>query len=245
MAIIYPARWTRGRILTQALERAGNTKILALARDELNRLLEDLYAQWEWPFLYTITDVVIATNGLFDLPENFIKCEDEFSLQILPSSGLVDRYTPIREIDIQTMDRVYDGVTQSTYPNCWAVDASTRGGVAWPMPLEALPCRLIHKFLPADMPTTPTADYDADIPLFPYGNYLANAMYVWALEYDENPLATTMAAKLRLEFENLRNTAIPDKPVPRQILLDPDVFAERTFIPEDWWFAGRRWWWDR
>ena len=148
-------------------------------------------------------------------------------------------FRSIHEIDIQTLHRIDDGVTTTNIPRVWAVNASDRTGNVYPPPIEQVAAELRYKFLPPDQPTSDTdqtiiAAYTASIPLFPFGQYLADAMTLWAYEYDENPAAIPWRAIIRASFEEIRNAAIPSKPVPRQIELDDDVFRSGTFEPEDW-----------
>jgi hypothetical protein len=48
-------RLTRGRIIQLAQREAGNTnsQLIAEMRVWLNLLLQDLYSQWDWTFLFT------------------------------------------------------------------------------------------------------------------------------------------------------------------------------------------------
>jgi len=235
MASIYPARWTRGQILQQGLEKAGNTKIRSLARSQLNRILESIYAQWEWPFLYDRAQVTLSTAGTAALPTTFLKFADEFSCQITPA-GPTGRYHPIPLIDLLTMNRIHDGVSQTSIPRYITVEASQTRLIAWPMPVEAIPLELYYKYLPGDVDASDAnaPAYDADIPVFPFGMTLALAIEVWALNYDQNVMVAAQRQRdLDGEMDRVRSILIPPKQQPDTIELDPLTFGNPV-RPEDW-----------
>lgn len=286
MPVVYPAQWSRGAILQQALQKAGNKKIVQLARDRLNRLLEELYTQYEWPFLYTDYQFMMPSGNTggpplwptFQLPTqfpltlqtivggvsqslvytvNFMKTMDEVtSLRISTKNGLTVDLPIVETNPVQFRRRAIPHDLQGDRPLIWYVDYSTLFGVTWPVPTAACFCDLRFKFLPTDQPigsggplfnaTDPvTTAYDAAIPLFPYGGFLAMEMERWALDYDHDPRARDLQAEIWGEggvLERIRDIAMPRQSQDDTLPLDPQVFgpgfrdeASRYFRDWDWW----------
>src|SRR5205814_8412844 len=99
---------------------------------------------------------------------------------------------------------------------------------------------LRFKFLPVADTTpapenTPTAN-DALVPLFPYHLFLVQALYVLALEYEQDPRASEERQKVVQQLAAIRGTAMPLRSQPGVIPLDPDVFG--TPFTED--LSGER-----
>lgn len=264
MPAVFTGRWTRAQILTQALQRAGNMKVAHLARDRLNRLLEETYSQWEWPFLYTEYTFTMPsgnTGGVanyvtFDLPSDFLKTESETTGLLIRSRDGLTVDLPIIEVDPISFRRKavpHD----STQDRClfWYVDYANRKGVTWPTPTATLGCALLYKKLPPDVaigeggnlgassdPTTQA--YDADIPLFPWHGFLAAAMEHWARDYDNDPQARVLEAQIWGDggmLSTIRNIAMPRQSQSQVIDLDPQIFGpgfrdegSRYFRDWDW-----------
>src|SRR5438309_3840 len=76
----------------------------------------------------------------------------------------------------------------------------------------------------ATPPTTPTAK-DALVPVFPYHLFLVQALYVLALEYEQDPRASDERQKVVTQLAAIRGTAMPLRSQPGVIPLDPDVFG--------------------
>lgn len=261
MPAVFTGRWTRAQILIQALNRAGNKKITQLARDRLNRRLEELYTQWEWPFLWTEYRFVmpagntggVASYASFQLPADFLKTSDEVTGLLIVTKDGDSSKLPIVERDPVAFRRSANPIDQiSDTAKIWYVDYATRFGVVWPAPTAALGCSLTYKMLPPDKDIgaggplgaasdATTVAYDADIPLFPYGGYLALDLEAWAREYDHDGQASYTRADAESAFQNIRAVALPRGTVETTVPLDPTVFGpgfrnESDRTDSDWGF---------
>lgn len=265
MPAVFTGRWTRGTIIDQALQRVGNVKIKQLARDRLNRIEEDLYTQWEWPFLYKVVNVAFPSGNTggqlsiypsFTLPDDFLKTETETTgLRIITLDGNpVDR--AVIELDPISFrrqaiphDMSRGGLSSS--PRIWYPSYAERIGYFWPAPTQANLGILIYKFLPPEQPIgdgqdSVTVAYDASIPLFPWGGYLSMAVEYWALQYDENPRSQEALADCSVALDTIRNIAMPRQSQEPVLPLDPLTFG-RAFRDDIGWGwrngGGGEWWW--
>src|SRR5262245_2124420 len=159
-------RMTRIDIINQALQRAGNNtnSLRVQARIKLNRILQDLYLQWDWPFLWLSAALTIAPGGAVPLPADFLKPEDDQALVVEFVGGT--RYMiPLQEVDHTTFAQTARPTTAATLPRIWTITYAAPGttsGQAWPLPFDRCQCSLRYKFLPPDVPTTPTPPYRPD-----------------------------------------------------------------------------------
>ena len=257
MPAVFTGRWTRGTILDQALERVGNVKIKHLGRDRLNRILEELYTQWEWPFLYKVTQLGIPSGNTggqltlypsFSLPSDFLKTEEETTgLRIATVDGIV-RDKPIAEIDpVQFRRRAIPHDATADVPRIWYASYAERIGYFWPAPTQAAIANLIYKFLPEDQPIGTGSDavtttYDADIPLFPWGGYLSMEVEYWARQYDQDPNAQQTRRDCDASLEMIRQVALPRQSQESVLPLDPLTFGRAYRSEEEggWW--ANDWW---
>lgn len=222
-------RVTRGVILRQALQRAGNEQLLvasgtdpALARVKLNRILDTLYNQWDWPFLYTSATVTI-TGDRFALPTDYLTAEDDFAL----SWVLEQQRCFAAEVDRATFElrSRQTSLTRASGPEIWTADRVGGYALVWPLPESPISATLRYKQLPADLDPTDTATYDADIPLFPWSDLLMDMVYQWALEYDHNPRAVLQQQQNDEALMRIRGTALPHQAKASTLPLDPQVFS--------------------
>jgi hypothetical protein len=222
-------RLKRGDILRSALQRAGNTKLMvapagqpALARVKLNRILEGLYNEHDWPFLWT--EAPVSVGAQFTLPADFLQSRDDWGLSYVRSDGMrrgvaeVDRYT------FDTRGRNLRATCED--PLIWTADRARGIGRVWPTPLTALQATLHYKFLPADVDPLDPVTYDADVPLFPWHDYLIDALYQWALDYEQDPRALGFAQLNAARLAQIRGTALPPRSRERTLPLDPQVFDQ-------------------
>lgn len=245
MTAIYRGRWTRGDILTQACNRAGTQKPVHLARSQLNRVLEDLYVQWEWPFLYTEAAVVFpATNtggptrfATFALPSDFLKVEsDAEGLRIVTVDGITQHRPMLQKDRVFFQAHCIPDDQEADAPRLWYVDYATGFAAIWPRPLSAVSALLTYKRLPPDIaigaggklgassdPTT--AAYDLDIPLFPWGRYLALKMESWVRQHEHDPQWQVAEGEAQAVFDTLRTTALPRNSQPDTVPLDEGTFG--------------------
>lgn len=247
MPAIFTGRWTRGHILDEALERVGNVKLKHRGREKLNRVLEELYAQWEWPFLYKVSSFTLPASNQggnlsiyasVALPADYLKSEQERTgLTIVTLDGTVSNQ-PIAERDpIAFRQQAIPSDQEGPHPVIWYGDHADRFLYFWPRPTQACVAQLIYKHLPADAAVgtgtdAATTAYDADIPLFPWGGYLAMEMEAWGHEYEENIQRAGMVRQDCLRaLDRIRNVAMPRHTQESTVPLDPDVFGP-AFRPE-------------
>lgn len=243
MPIVFTGRWSRGTIIDQALQRVGNVKTKHLLRDRLNRILEELYTQWEWPFLYKVTSVgfpggntggQLSIYASFALPADFLKTETETTgLRITAIDG-EPRDIPVVELDpIRFRNSAIPHHAESGQPRIWYPSYAERIGYYWPTNTQSVTGNLIYKFLPADMPigdgsgsNPATTAYDADIPLFPWGGYLSMECEYWAYQYDHDDQRASMVRRdADATLDMIRNVAMPRQSQDVTLPLDPLVFG--------------------
>jgi hypothetical protein len=224
-------RMTRREIIDQALQRSGNNtdSLRRQARIKLNRILQDLYLQWDWPFLWRRASLVIPPNGVFPLPDDFLKAEDDHAL-VVETVGDTRYQLPLQEVDHLTFTQLARPGAEGTLPRVWTVDyaAIPKAGMAWPRPFFAAACSLRYKFLPPDIPaskTDPTPPYDDDIPTFPWDAYLSDAVLQWAMEYEADPRANDQLMKNREQLGLIRGATWPERSYRSTIPLDPVFFG--------------------
>lgn len=220
-------RVTRGVILRQALQRAGNERLLtpvgtdpALARVKLNRILEDLYRDWDWPFLWK--SATVQFGATFALPDDFDRSEDDLAL-----TWLVNGYRRrAQEVDRYTFELKSGNVNvTASEPLLWSADRAAGIARVWPTPDSTVVATLRYKHQPADLDPTDVATYDADIPLFPWADYLMDAVFQWAQEYEQDPRAMQTLSLCEAKLARIRATAIPARSRQSVVPLDPDVFT--------------------
>lgn len=224
-------RSTRGEILTQALQRVGNntSSLKQQARIRLNRILQELQQGWDWPYLWTTSPLPILTNGTVPLPTNFLKAEDDQSLQIVTAGGMPFQAV-VTEVDHRTF--ALNSVTvdaSATFPRFWTIDYATPVGRAWPRPRDTCQATLRCKLLPPDFPTTTvpdnSSDYDADIPLFPWDTLLVDLLFEWAMSYEVDPRRGEQYTVNADTVNRTRGASFPEKSYPTQVQLDPTIFS--------------------
>ena len=230
-------RLTRGQLIDQALQKVGNTtqSLIAQARIRLNRVLQDLAQQWDWPYLWVQLDVTVLPNGTVVLPDSFLKPEDRQSLLITSVDGL-PRTQIVAEVDHLTFAQSQASgslIASADCPVIWTIDYGTPVGRTHPRPDTTCQAVLRAKLLPDDFPITPSDAYDADIPRFPYDTLLTDLLFEWAQSYEVDPRRAEQLQVNEATVMRVRGAAFPDQSYPSQIPLDPLVFSTPT------WGSGR------
>lgn len=234
MAIPRGSQVSQGVILRQALQRAGNERLLlstgssylgadpAPARVKLNRILEDLYRDWDWPFLWTEAPVQFGAS--FPLPEDFDRAEDDWALSWGEQgsrcwAAQVDRAA--FEVRSRNLEAAPGGG-----PLIWSVDYATGVARVWPTPDHTIVATLRYKFQPvlADPQIDPVG-FDETIPLFPWADYLMDAVFAWAQEYEQDPRYVQTMQINDEKLKRIRATAIPARSRQSVVPLDPQVFT--------------------
>ena len=229
---VFPGRRTRRQIIDQALKKAGNTKILVEARVELARILEQLYHQYEWPFLYAETSLTLTASTA--LPADFLKVESpDTGLRGTAIDGAVEDFSILIVQPTEWRRRAVPRAETATRPDIAMIDYGAAVIKPWPVPESTVTALLVYKALPAEVDPAVTATYDADIPRFPFHGFLTDAVEVWALEYEHDPRATVAAVRLREHLSRILGTAIPpDANRASSIELDPGIFSTPAYVHE-------------
>ena len=241
MAAIPGGRLPRGEIIQSACTRVGNNEptFVQSARVRLNRILAELYLNWDWPFLYRQIPIDLTVAGQVPLPADFLKSQDDYALTIT-RIGFQETRRRVSEVDRMTYERLLRVQQGQAMPRVWHADRSTGMLLFTPVPPEGCPATLRYKFLPPDVPEGSgdpddpvTAAYDADVPIFAYGVYLSDAVLEWGMGYESDPRQPQQKADNASMFQTIRGAAFPPHAVfPLGPGLDPDVFG-RPFGGEE------------
>ena len=222
MPTIPPGRYTRQRIRDLALNRAGNRALDADATDFLSQHLYELYTLADWPFLYVSASLTI-TGFSVALPTDFVTTVDDHALQILSNDGSPTPNTFALELSPEDLSaRSGPGMQCGSPPLFFAVSRSDTTASFFPDPsghnVQAL---LRYKRLP---PEPLASDEPNDIPVFPYHNYLVQAVFVFALEHERDARAQQEAQNRDNLMASIRRGAAPLRSQRGDIPLDPQVF---------------------
>jgi hypothetical protein len=222
MPTLPPGRYTRQRIRDLALNRAGNRALDAEARDWLAQHLFELYTLADWPFLYVTAPVTIG-GATFALPQDFVTPQDDHAFQIVAVDGAPYSNTFVTEVAPEQLAAMAAGDAQGLPPILWSVSRSDTSGQVWPDPAgHTVTATLRYRRLP---PEPLPADEPNDVPVFPYHNYLVQAVYVFALEHERDPRAPQAATVRDNLFAIIRRGASPVRSQRSDIPLDPLVFG--------------------
>ena len=220
MPTIPPGRYTRQRIRDLALNRAGNRALDADAKDFLAQHLYELYTLADWPFLYVSAPLAI-TGASVALPDDFVTPQDDYAMQIVAVDGTPQNAFVLEVAPEQVA--AYPTGTGGGIPAVWAVSRSDTTALFAPDPggrrLDAI---LRYRRLP---PEPLPAEEPADVPVFPYHNYLVQAVFVFALEHERDARAPGEAANRDNLLGLIRRGASPVRSQRADIPLDPLVFG--------------------
>jgi hypothetical protein len=221
---IPPGRYTRQKIRDLALNRAGNRALDADAADFLAQHLFELYTLADWPFLYVSAPLVLS-GPTVDLPADFMTAQDDHAFQIIAIDGSPQANCFAVELSPEELTAIAPalGATSRGVPQYWAVSRSDTTARVTPDPTgRRIDVLLRYKRLP---PEPLPAVEPVDIPVFPYHNYLVQAVYVFALEHERDARAQTEAATRDTLLAMIRRGAAPLRSQRADIPLDPLVFG--------------------
>jgi hypothetical protein len=218
---IPPGRYTRQKIRDLALNRAGNRALDADAADFLAQHLFELYTLADWPFLYVSAPLVL-TGPTVDLPADFMTAQDDHAFQIIAIDGGAQSNCFAVEVSPEELTAMA-APTSYGVPQYWAVSRSDTTARVAPDPTgRRIDVVLRYKRLPPDpLP----AEEPADVPVFPYHNYLVQAVYVFALEHERDARAQAEAATRDTLLAMIRRGAAPLRSQRADIPLDPLIFG--------------------
>ena len=224
MPTIPPGRYTRQRIRDLALNRAGNRALDADAADFLAQHLFELYTLADWPFLYVSAPLVL-TGPTVDLPDDFMTAQDDHAFQLIAIDGSPQANCFAVEVAPEQLAAMAPppGSTAGGVPTYWAVSRSDTTAQVAPDPTgRRIDVVLRYKRLP---PEPLPANEPSDVPVFPYHNYLVQAVYVFALEHERDPRAQAEGATRDNLLSMIRRGAAPLRSQRADIPLDPLVFG--------------------
>lgn len=224
MPTLPPGRYTRQRIRDLALNRAGNRALDAEARDWLAQHLFELYTLADWPFLYVAAGVTF-TGPTFALPDDFITPQDDHALEVVAVDGVVQGGGAfVTEVSPELLAAQGSGSSATGAPPLyWSVSRSDRTGHVFPDPGgRVITGTLRYRRLPPDpLP----AEEPNDVPVFPFHNYLVQAVYVFALEHERDARAPAAAAVRDQLMAAIRRGTAPIHSQRTDIPLDPLIFG--------------------
>lgn len=224
MPTIPPGRYTRQKIRELALNRAGNRALDADATAFLSQHLFELYTLADWPFLYVSAPLVVG-GPTVDLPADFVTAQDDHAFQIVAVDGSPQANCFAVEVAPEQMAALAPpvGSTSGGVPVYWSVSRSDTTATVTPDPTgRRVDVLLRYKRLP---PEPLPANEPADVPVFPYHNYLVQAVYVFALEHERDARALPEAAVRDKLLAMIRQGAAPLRSQRADIPLDPLLFG--------------------
>lgn len=215
-------RYTRQRIRELALNRAGNRQLDRDATDFLAQHLFELYTLADWPFLYVEGPVAISA-ATFALPDDFLATQDDRALRVTGVDGGTAGGVVV-ELEPERFDAVAGVGATGAPPVWWTVMRGAAGALGRCAPDPAgrgVTGMLRYKRVVPD--PTPSAE-PTDVPVFPWHNYLVQAVYVFALEHERDPRATAEAQLRDNLMATIRRGAFPIRSQRIDIPLDPLTF---------------------
>lgn len=222
MPTLPPGRYSRQRIRDLALNRAGNRALDAEAKDWLAQHLFELYTLADWPFLYVAAGVTIS-GPTFALPADFVTPQDDHALEIVAIDGQATGGSFVAEVSPEHLAALAQGGGQGVPPYAWSVSRSDTTGRVFPDPAgHTVAASIRYRRLP---PEPLPADEPTDIPVFPYHNYLVQAVYVFALEHERDARAVQAASVRDNLMQMIRRGAAPVRSQRGDIPLDPLIFG--------------------
>lgn len=207
---------TRSEIITHALRRAGNTKLSLDAITWLDQILFDLYTQYSWPFLQTISAVTI-TDRTFTLPENFIRTFDDHAFKMVtingqPTHGFI---LQVSQGELERRNSADTGV-----PQLWSAFHTNETGYVWPTPSGMT---VVTQLLSYTYPDALVSD--SSIPTFPWHFYLIQALYVVALEYEGDMRSVVETQRRDQMLDRIKRTVAPLRQQESTLPLDGQAFG--------------------
>lgn len=225
-------RLSRGTIIDQAQRLVGNTStsLKSELRVYLNLLLQDLHAQWDWPHLFTSTSTTLSGTS-FSLPTNYLKAQDQHGLMITAVGGVVSNIR-VQEVDEEVFVANAVSGVEGSIPLIWHADHNAGLGRIWPTPSDTVSATLRYKVWTADMSTSDSTAYDADVPVFPYHSYLMHKVASHVAMWDKNLSVSGAQDQIAQRIlDHALGSAFPNKALAMGAL-DPDTFGAH-FVPED------------
>jgi hypothetical protein len=179
---------TSDKLIQIALKRMGNETLTADAQEWILNILDRLYQDYRWPFLEKLATEALATGAsAIPLPADYDEIWDVDSLVLIdPASGANVPLTPIMAYN----QDMRSSPQQAGPPKNALMDLNAMTWRPFPLPDKAYTWQLRYKFKPArgDDPT------ESFTPVFPNDQIIIQALFVQALEHeDDDRYATELA----------------------------------------------------
>jgi hypothetical protein len=239
-------RLTFQQIRDLAVRQAGNPQLgqplttgPSPATLFLVQILYDLHTQYEWPFDFKSTTLLLTTDT-FDLPADFYESQDDNALIVLQSNGMQQAQI-VQEV---AADEFYGmAATQAigTIPLFWTVDRENYQGKLFPNCVgNSSTAQFRYRAIPPAETTPPAPQatpeawiaagaetaINAVVPVFPWSRYLIQALYVDCLQYERDPRYDLEVQKLEFQKKQVLQGSAVFRASSATIPLDPDVFRK-------------------
>jgi len=160
---------TRGEIITEALNLAGNTQITTRAQSWLNYILEELYSLYTWVFIEKNSN--FSTNqASYALPTDFL-----YQLNMRITVG--NSQSPLIYLPLPEYDSLTKSTTSEGTPQYYTIDNETKKIIFYPSPDTAYTYDFRYLYLPTALTS------DSETPAFILARILVQAVYCEALKY--------------------------------------------------------------
>lgn len=227
---------TRKQIIDRALRKVGNTALGTAPDYEaqlwLNQILYDVYTQYDWPFCRSTVTGLSLTGSSFSVSgapfvsgEQFLHPAHDVALIVTAVDGTAQGAL-VREIDrrqFEIITAMNPGVT-GTVPEVFCVQQEASTVKVYPsVSGHTVTLSLTYFFLPASIAIDTTGD--STIPTFPWADYLIQAVFSTALDYEMDGRAATEMLKKEAMLSKILKIAFPSRAGEPTIPLDTQVFG--------------------
>lgn len=183
---------TRSELVSQALNRAGDSSLTTLANQWLNDYLRSRYVAWPWPFtertksglsLTTGTQSVNVGNGASSISNRIQRIHDPIYVYNSTYSVRAKARLKMARQGAEELDPdINDPSTNRGLPTTFQVQATsgTEGRwtlIPWPVPNQDYLLKFLYQEIPAHLSA------DADVPVYPNDETVIQGVMVKALQY--------------------------------------------------------------
>lgn len=182
---------TANQIITSVLKRIGNETITTEAQQALADIVTRLCEDYRWPFLKkTQTGTIAAGATSTALPSDFADFWSEYSVHLVdPDTGT---HIPLRTVSQAEYD-TYTEPDVAGQASRVVVDWNARTWTTYPLPHKTYNYKLVYKYVPARI-----TNFDTTIDGFPADAVLAQYLFAWACDYEDDDRAAAELQKAQL-----------------------------------------------